>query len=85
MFSVIGLPVLANLVVVSVVTQLMRKQVLDNHEIHEMIRKQLKEIKIPNLSLKDVIPSVSIEDAPMFLEKVSERMRSMVLQNKKST
>ena len=82
MFSVLGLPMLANLVVVTVVTKLVRNKVLDNDELHEILLKNLKEIKAPNISLKDAIPTQTIEDGQEFFEQLSGRMRELMWRDK---
>lgn len=77
MFSILGLPVLVNLVVVCVVTQVVRKKVLDNDEVQAIVSAYIGEIgsEIGKISMKDFIPSETIADTRVFCSEVVQRMR----------
>ena len=55
MFSVLGLALLPNLIVVSVVTQLLKTQVLDNQSLHKLLIDYAHSSKAPVLSMRKVM------------------------------
>lgn len=55
MFSILGLGLLPNLIVVTVVTQLIKKQVLDNQTLHRLIVECTSSVKLPQVPIKKLL------------------------------
>ena len=41
MFKILGLPIVLELVIIGVVTNVLRKEVLDNEELHDLIKTEI--------------------------------------------